>query len=145
MRDLIILFIHLVVTVARLCGPGGMRSVVAESLLVKHQLVIAKRLRVRSPRLHASDRIIVGLCAILIHPSRLVRSAIVLKPSTILTLSSRTSQSQIPPAIRPEKLSQTWTTRTVARIDCSHRRNETQKSPLRLPTDRRSDLVSFQH
>jgi len=85
MRDLIILFIHLVVTVARLCGPGGTRSVVAESLLVKHQLVIAKRLRVRSPRLHASDRIIVGLCAILIRPSRLVRSAIVLKPSTILT------------------------------------------------------------
>jgi hypothetical protein len=39
MRDLIILFIHLVVTVARLCGPGGTRSVVAESLLVKHQLV----------------------------------------------------------------------------------------------------------
>jgi hypothetical protein len=28
---------HLVVTVARLLGPGGARSIVAESLLVKHQ------------------------------------------------------------------------------------------------------------
>jgi hypothetical protein len=31
MRDLVILFIHLIVTLARLLGPGGMRSVVAES------------------------------------------------------------------------------------------------------------------
>jgi putative transposase len=85
MRDLIILFIHLAVTVARLFGPGGARSVVAESLLVKHQLVILNRSRTRAPTLRPSDRILAGLCGILIRPTRLVRSAIVLKPSTILT------------------------------------------------------------
>jgi len=40
MSDLAILFIHLVVTVSRLFGPGGARSVGAETLLVKHQLLI---------------------------------------------------------------------------------------------------------
>ena len=45
MRHLAILFIHLIVTIARLLGPGGARSVVAESLLVKHQLLIISRLR----------------------------------------------------------------------------------------------------
>ena len=85
MRDLIILFIHLAVTVARLFGPGGARSVVAESLLVKHQLVILNRSRTRAPTLRPSDRILAGLCGILIRPTRLIRSAIVLKPSTILT------------------------------------------------------------
>ena len=84
MRDLAILFIHLVVTVARLFGPGGARSVVAESLLVKHQLLILNRSRARAPVLRPADRIIVGLCTILILPTRLLRSAIVLKPSTIL-------------------------------------------------------------
>ncbi len=84
MRDLAILFIHLVVTVARLFGPGGARSIVAESLLVKHQLLILNRSRVRAPVLRPSDRAIVGLCAILMRPARLLRSAIVLKPSTIL-------------------------------------------------------------
>ncbi len=84
MRDIIIHFIHLAATVTRLLGPRGARSVVVESLLVKHQLVIANRSQVRAPRLRAIDRIIIGLCAILIRPSRLVRSAIVLKPSTIL-------------------------------------------------------------
>ena len=36
MRDLAVLFLHLLVTVARLAGPGGARSVVAESVLVNH-------------------------------------------------------------------------------------------------------------
>ena len=83
-RDLVLLSIHLVVTVARLLGPGGTRSVVAESLLVKHQLLILNRSRTRAPDLRPSDRIIVGLCAILMRPARLLRAAIILKPSTIL-------------------------------------------------------------
>ena len=39
-RDLVILFLHLVTTVAKLYGRGGERSVVAESVLLKHQLLI---------------------------------------------------------------------------------------------------------
>ena len=35
MRDLLILLVHLIATLARLLGPGGLRSVVAESLLVR--------------------------------------------------------------------------------------------------------------
>jgi len=84
-RDLAILFLHFIVTVARLFGPGGVRSVVAESLLVKHQLLILNRSRVRAPDLKPADRIIAGLCAILMRPTRLLRSAILLKPSTILS------------------------------------------------------------
>ena len=42
-RDLAVLFLHLLVTVARLAGPGGARSVVAESVLVKQQLLILNR------------------------------------------------------------------------------------------------------
>ena len=43
MRDLGILFIHLLATVVKLMGPGGSRAVIAESVLVKHQLVILNR------------------------------------------------------------------------------------------------------
>ena len=86
MRDLAVLFFHLLATIARLAGPGGARSVVAESLLVKQQLLILTRARKRSPRLRPSDRLIAGLCALLMRPRRLIRSAIVLKPSTLFTL-----------------------------------------------------------
>jgi putative transposase len=85
MSDFVILFVHLLVTVARVVGPGGTRSVVAESLLTKHQLLIINRSRTRAPRLRPSDRIIIGICAILMRPTRLLRSVIILKPSTILS------------------------------------------------------------
>jgi putative transposase len=85
-RDLAVLFLHLLATVAQLAGPGGARSVVAESVLVKHQLLILNRSRKRSPRLRPADRLIAGLCVLLIRPGRVVRSAIVLQPSTLLRL-----------------------------------------------------------
>ena len=84
MRDLLILLVHLITTTARLMGPGGARSVIAESLLVKHQLLILNRSRHRAPNLRASDRLLAGVCSLFIRPTRVVRSAIVLKPSTIL-------------------------------------------------------------
>jgi putative transposase len=86
MRDLVILFVHIIATLARLLGPGGIRSVVAESVLIKQQLLILNRSRHRSPSLRSSDRLVAGLCALLIRPARLIRSAIVLKPSTLLSL-----------------------------------------------------------
>jgi putative transposase len=85
-RDLAVLFLHVLATVARLAGPGGARSVVAESVLVKHQLLILNRSRKRSPNLRPSDRGIAGLCALFMRPGRLIRSAIVVKPSTLLGL-----------------------------------------------------------
>jgi putative transposase len=69
-----------------LLGPGGVRSVVAESVLLKHQLLILNRSRQRSPNLSAWDRILARWMALLPRPTRLLRSAIVLKPSTLLSL-----------------------------------------------------------
>ena len=67
MRDFLILFIHVIVTLARLAKPGGLRSVVAESVLVRHQLlVVLNRGRKRGPNLHAADRILAGLCTLFI-------------------------------------------------------------------------------
>jgi len=85
MRDLVVLFLHLIVSIVRLIRPGGARSIVAESVLVKHQLLILNRSRKRSPNLRAADRIVAGLCGLLIHPVRLMRCAIILKPSTLLS------------------------------------------------------------
>jgi transposase InsO family protein len=85
MRDAGSLVIHLIWTLMRLLRPGGTRAVVAESLLIKHQLLIINRSRQRAPSLRPSDRVIAGLLVVLIRPARLVRSAIVIKPSTIMS------------------------------------------------------------
>jgi hypothetical protein len=51
MRDMLLLAVHLLVTVAKLLRPGGVRAVAAESLLLKHQLQISNRARQRAPNL----------------------------------------------------------------------------------------------
>jgi putative transposase len=84
MRDILLLFAHLVVTLVRLARPGGLRSILAESVLLRHQLLILNRGRKRAPKLSAWDRILSGLCTLWISPTRVLRSAIILKPSTLL-------------------------------------------------------------
>src|SRR5215471_11159808 len=85
MRDLLILVIHLVRTVLLLAKRGGLRAVVAESVLVKHQLLVLNRSRQRSPNLRIRDRFIAGFCSLWIEPSRFQRVAILFKPSTLLS------------------------------------------------------------
>ena len=85
MCDFAILFVHLIVTLARLARPRGLRSVVAESVLVRHQVLILSRGRKRAPHLRATDRI-TGLCTLFMRPTRILRSAIGLRPSTLLHL-----------------------------------------------------------
>jgi hypothetical protein len=49
MRDLAVLILHLLATVVRVSGPGGARAVVAESVLLKQQLLMLNRSRRRAP------------------------------------------------------------------------------------------------
>ena len=84
MRDLIFLLVHVVTTVMRVVQPGGVRAVIAESVLAKHQLLILNRPRRRSPNLRMLDRLIAGFCSLWIRPKRHRRLAIAFKPSTFL-------------------------------------------------------------
>ena len=51
---------------------------------MRHQVLILNRGRKRAPNLRASDRIIAGLCTLLMRPARVMRSAVALKTSTLL-------------------------------------------------------------
>ncbi|MGO9606348.1 MAG: hypothetical protein ACLQAT_23655 [Candidatus Binataceae bacterium] len=84
MRELFILIAHLLVTLAKLTRPGGLGAVAAESLAVKHQLLIMKRAQRRAPNLNPWDRLALGVCALLVSPKRLSKMAVILKPSTLL-------------------------------------------------------------
>src|SRR5262245_66017035 len=67
---LLILAIHLLATVAKLLRPGGVRAVVAESVLLKHQLVISSRARRRAPNLNSFDRFVLGLGSLFVPAGR---------------------------------------------------------------------------
>ncbi len=80
MRGLFILIAHLLTTVARLARPGGIGAVAAESVALKHQLLILKRGRRRAPILTPWDRLVLGVCTVLASPKRLGKMAVILKP-----------------------------------------------------------------
>jgi putative transposase len=78
------LMAHLLVTLARLAKPGGVGAVVAESMAVKHQMLILRRTRRRAPCMTSWDRLALGVCTLLVSPKRLSKMAVILKPSTLL-------------------------------------------------------------
>src|SRR5712692_4820350 len=83
MRDVALLGIHLLVTFVRLLRPNGVRAVAAESLLLKHQLLISNRSRRRAPNLTPIDRLVLGLTTQFVSPRRIPKLSVILNPSTL--------------------------------------------------------------
>ena len=84
MMDLLIHIAHLLTTIARFLGPGGAKSVVADSLLMKQQLLIMDRSRQRAPNLSPMDRFLFGFWSLFLNPRHLGRAAAIIRPSTLL-------------------------------------------------------------
>ena len=83
MREFLVLAIHLFVTFAKLLRSGGVRAVAAESLLLKHQLLIGNRSRQRAPNLTTLDRVVLGLTTQFVSPRRISKLSVILRPSTL--------------------------------------------------------------
>ena len=84
MKDLLALLAHLLTALAKLLGPGGARAVVADSLLIKQQLIVINRSRRRAPNLTPVDRILFGFWSLFLKPHRIQRAAMIIRPSTLL-------------------------------------------------------------
>src|SRR6516162_7431193 len=85
MTDLLLALLHVAVVTAKLCGPGGVRAVIAENLLLKQQLIVLRRARRRAPpNLTLSDRLLCGFGSLFLSPGRIRKLAIALRPSTLL-------------------------------------------------------------
>lgn len=83
MRELLVLAIHLLVVLAKLLRPGGVRALAAESLLLKHQLLISNRSRQRAPNLTTLDRVVLGLTTQFVSPRRIPNLSVILRPATL--------------------------------------------------------------
>jgi putative transposase len=84
MKDLLLTLLHLAVVTAKLCGPGGVRAVVAENLLLKQQLIVLRLGRLRAPNLTLSARLLCGFGSLFLSPGRIRKLAIGARPSTLL-------------------------------------------------------------
>ena len=85
MKDIIYLLFDLLTTLAKLLRAGGSRTVIAENLLLKQQLIIHSRSRQRAPNLTTQDRALLGILTLFLNPRRIAKSAILIRPSTLLS------------------------------------------------------------
>jgi hypothetical protein len=84
MLEIIELLIHFTVTFIKLLKTGGVKVVMAETIAMKQQLIVMNRSRKRSPKLATRDRFLFGLLTMLIGQCRLQKTAVIIKPATIL-------------------------------------------------------------
>jgi len=83
MKTLALLVIHVLTMAAQRVGPGGVKAIIAESVLLKHQRLIARRPVGKMLRLTTSDRFLCGFLILFMHPGRIQKVAVVLKPATL--------------------------------------------------------------
>jgi putative transposase len=95
MIHLLVLAVHLLATIAKVMRPGGVRAVVAESLVLKQQLLISSRSRQREPNPNSFDRVILGLGSLFVPACRLPKLAVILKPRTLLRPADRWPASSL--------------------------------------------------
>ena len=68
MKELLVLLAHLLTTIAKLLGPGGVRAVIADSLLMKQQLLVINRSWRRAPNFTELDRLLFGFWSLFLNP-----------------------------------------------------------------------------
>ena len=136
MKDLLLTLLHLTVMTATLCGPGGVRAVIAENLLLKQQLIVLRRPRQRAPRLTASDRLLFGFGALFLSRGRIRKIAIGVRPSDAPGVASGVGASQIPPTVLVERVPEEARTEGAERGTYPrHRRAQVAESSVRLSTE----------
>jgi hypothetical protein len=83
MKDIAILLVHLLTTVAKFLGRGGTKAIIAENLLLKQQLLVLTRSRRRAPNLSNADRFLMGFWSLFLRPGRIAKVAVSIQPSTL--------------------------------------------------------------
>ena len=84
MKNLLLLLAHLLTLLTKLLVAGGAKAIVADSLLMKQQLLIINRSRQRAPNLTPIDRILLGFWSLFLNLHHIPRAAVILRPSTLL-------------------------------------------------------------
>ena len=84
MKHLFILIFYFLRSLAILLKNGGKKSLIAENIMLRKQLVILNRRRKKAPNLTRWERLSFAFFTTIINPKRLLKIAIVIKPSMLI-------------------------------------------------------------
>ncbi len=84
MLKFILPILHIIRAIIMLTKPGGTKSLIAENLMLRKQLIQLSRKQKRSPNLSFFDRLFFAILAHFINTKKIIKSAIIIKPATII-------------------------------------------------------------
>lgn len=86
MQTVLISLVHVLAALTKLFRLGNAKVLATENLALRHQLIVMGRTRERAPNLTAANRVVPGVCTLLIPSKRMTRIAVVVRPSTLLRI-----------------------------------------------------------
>ena len=143
MKDIFILLVHLLTTVAKLLGPGGTKAVIAENLLLKQQLLVVTRSRRRAPNLSNADRFLMGFWSLFLQPGRIAKVAVSIRPSTLSKFHQYLVRRKYSRLFSSRKRTKPGPKGAIRTTHLRHCRAQTPQSGLRLPSNRPDHLKNF--
>src|SRR5471030_2547642 len=84
MKQFFILTFYFLRSLVILAKFGGKKSLIAENILLRKQLITLNRRRKRAPNLSKWERLIFAFLAAIINPKRLFKIAIIIKSSMLI-------------------------------------------------------------
>ncbi len=84
MRPILYLIFMLIELLWKLSKRGGSRALVAECLILRQQLQVVRRKRIRAPKLTGFDRVVFAVASLFISSKRLPKLSVVVAHSTLL-------------------------------------------------------------
>ena len=84
MKVFFIMTFYFLRSLAMLAKPGGKKSLMAENIMLRKQLIILSRRRKRAPNLNPWQRLFFAFITMIINPKRLLKISIGIKPSLLI-------------------------------------------------------------
>ena len=88
MNILLTMLAHVLRLVGVLLRPGGSKSVIAENLLLRQQLLVLNRTRKRAPNISPIHRMFLGFWCCFLNPRRIKRLSVTFRPSTLFRIQA---------------------------------------------------------
>ncbi len=86
MNRIAVTILHIIALLIRSRNSSGIKTLIAENLILKQQLLVMTQKSKRCPPLSTADRIILGLCTLTMTPKRIERAAVIMSSSTLLRI-----------------------------------------------------------
>jgi len=83
----------------QLLGPGGVRAVVVDSLLIKQKRLVINRSRRRAPNFTELDRLLFGFWSLFLNPCRIQRAAVIYSTLDSVEIPRHTQEAKVSTAI----------------------------------------------